>query len=292
MEKVAMIEDQCSDESDKKNRNKKKLEDAEGRSQDPFVRKKMLVQEKIAETREHITSRSDLLNKGGKGSVETVKSNAQIRKDLKELVEMKSELVRVHEEEEKKALKKAKTKPGKEETVQKNLAKRKEIIDVIQENIDDLKYQEKNPGGGAEAAGGAGRSQLMGGPQQRAKVSRPKAPQKDLTEMDAGSEGLDSQFLQIQKNDQELDQELDLVHQGVKRLGIMAQDMNTELKIQNAMIQETKAKADSVNENLLMTNKRMKEALDKSGGGMKWCMNMICLVILLAVVGYIYKLVA
>lgn len=92
----------------------------------------------------------------------------------------------------------------------------------------------------------------MGGPQQRAKVSRPKAPQKDLTEMDAGSEGLDSQFLQIQKNDQELDQELDLVHQGVKRLGIMAQDMNTELKIQNAMIQETKAKADSVNENLLM----------------------------------------
>lgn len=47
-----MIEDQCSDESDKKNRNKKKLEDAEGRSQDPFVRKKMLVQEKIAETRE------------------------------------------------------------------------------------------------------------------------------------------------------------------------------------------------------------------------------------------------
>ena len=167
---------------------------------------------------QHITSRSDLLNKGGKGSVETVKSNAQIRKDLKELVEMKSELVRVHEEEEKKALKKAKTvsrrdrraghhlplpsphprplracracssrptppscmlaataaaagcpaattalppahpvrsvfghqlpdvstplqKPGKEETVQKNLAKRKEIIDVIQENIDDLKYQ-------------------------------------------------------------------------------------------------------------------------------------------------------
>ena len=52
MEKVQMIEDQCSDESDKKERNKKKLEDAESRSQDPFVRKKMLVQEKIAETRE------------------------------------------------------------------------------------------------------------------------------------------------------------------------------------------------------------------------------------------------
>eukprot|EP01051_Picozoa_sp_SAG22_P008228 SAG22_NODE_614_length_8559_cov_4.732033_6_plen_133_part_00 len=52
LEKVTMIEDQCSDESDKKDRNKKKLEDAENRSQDPFVRKKMMVQEKIAETRE------------------------------------------------------------------------------------------------------------------------------------------------------------------------------------------------------------------------------------------------
>ena len=92
----------------------------------------------------------------------------------------------------------------------------------------------------------------MGQGAQRAKVSRPKAPKQDLAEMDAGAEGLESAFLQIQKNDQELDQELDLVHQGVKRLGIMAQDMNTELKIQNAMIQETMAKADSVNENLLM----------------------------------------
>jgi hypothetical protein len=36
----------------------------------------------------------------------------------------------------------------------------------------------------------------------------------------------------------------------------------------------------------------MKAALDASGGGMKWCMNIICLVILLAVVGYIYKMFA
>eukprot|EP01052_Picozoa_sp_SAG31_P019628 SAG31_NODE_1440_length_8331_cov_4.818270_2_plen_105_part_00 len=58
---------------------------------------------------QHLNARADLLNKGQKGSVENVKSNAQIRKDLKELVDMKAELERVHEEEEKKALKKAKT---------------------------------------------------------------------------------------------------------------------------------------------------------------------------------------
>ena len=52
--------------------------------------------------------------------------------------------------------------------------------------------------------------------------SRPKPPAQNLDEMDAGTDGLDQAFLQIKKNDQELDQELDLVHQGVKRLGVMA----------------------------------------------------------------------
>ena len=47
--------------------------------------------------------------------------------------------------------------------------------------------------------------------------------------MDGGTDGLEQSFLQIKKNDQELDQELEMVHQGVKRLGVMATEMNTEL---------------------------------------------------------------
>jgi hypothetical protein len=58
---------------------------------------------------QHITERGDLLNKGGKGSVETVKNSAKIRKDLKELSEMKADLERVHAAEETKALKKARS---------------------------------------------------------------------------------------------------------------------------------------------------------------------------------------
>ena len=135
-----------------------------------------------------------------------------------------------------------------------------------------------------------GRDRLMG--QRAAGKSRPKAPASDLSEMDAGTEGLDQAFLQIKKNDQELDQELDLVHQGVKRLGVMATEMNTELKIQKAMIDETKQKADDVNEHLLEVNKKMKRALDSGGGASKICLNIICVIILLSVVGYIYQLVA
>ena len=120
--------------------------------------------------------------------------------------------------------------------------------------------------------------------------SRPKAPSQDLDEMDGGTDGLEQSFLQIKKNDQELDQELEMVHQGVKRLGVMATEMNTELKIQRAMIDETKQKAEDVNEHLLQVNKKMKRALDQSGGASKMCINIICLIILLSVVGYIYNL--
>ena len=52
MEKIDTIEDQCSDDQDKANRNKKKLQDKEGMSSDPFVQKKISIQEKIAETKE------------------------------------------------------------------------------------------------------------------------------------------------------------------------------------------------------------------------------------------------
>ena len=274
MEKIEMVEDQCSDESDKAKRNKSKLQDKEKTSTDPFVQKKMAIQEKIAETKavrlwpcegawrlitapvqltkialaQHVDKRGELLNSGGKGSVETVKASAAIRKDLKELEALKAELTEIHLGEEKKAMKKARSvrfarpfltlcaflewshccppqKPGGEEVVKQNIAKRDEILQVIEENIADLRFQERSAGqGGAAAGGGAagGRDRLMGQSSSQAKT-RPKPPAQNLDEMDAGTEGLDQAFLQIKKNDQELDQELDLVHQGVKRLGVMAQ---------------------------------------------------------------------
>ena len=48
-------------------------------------------------------------------------------------------------------------KPGGEEVVRQNLAKREEIIQVIQENIDDLRFQERNSGRGVGSGAESGR---------------------------------------------------------------------------------------------------------------------------------------
>jgi hypothetical protein len=366
MEKIEMVEDQCSDESDKAKRNKSKLQDKEKTSTDPFVQKKMAIQEKIAETKavrlrpcegvwpNHCARAADkncpcaargqergaveLGGQGERGNSEGVGGHSegpegaggpQGRADR----DPPGGGEKSDEEGPIGAFRAPfltpcaflewshccpPQKPGGEEVVKQNIAKRDEILQVIEENIADLRFQERSAGqGGAAAGGGAagGRDRLMGQSSSQAKT-RPKPPAQNLDEMDAGTEGLDQAFLQIKKNDQELDQELDLVHQGVKRLGVMAQvralggpsyqrhdggsgrwlvcwvmqEMNTELKIQNAMINETKQKAEAVNEHLLQVNKKMKRALDESGGASKMCINIICLIILLSVVGYIYKL--
>ena len=58
---------------------------------------------------QHVHRRADLLASGGKGSVDTVKASAAIRKDLKELEALKMELTHIHQVELQKAIKEARS---------------------------------------------------------------------------------------------------------------------------------------------------------------------------------------
>ena len=100
---------------------------------------------------------------------------------------------------------------------------------MIQENIDELRFQERNGGQGGGAAAGAaggaaGRDRLMGGKSQA--KSRPKPPGQNLDEMDGGVAGLQHSFRQVSSGavaqgvDVLLDMELESVRQGVRSLGV------------------------------------------------------------------------
>jgi len=293
MTSLADIKEQCSSDADKKRMEKDRLQNAEGASEDPFVRKKMQIQQKVEDTKAAIEAKRELASegRGTGGSVEGVKKSAEIRRSIKELRDLKKGLEQIHNQEVDDALRKARKKKGEQGValVEANSKKRDEILDVINQEIAGLEYDEKQSGVAKGKGGSAARGQLVGN-RSRQPQSRPKPPPQSLSEMDAGCEGLDQAFMQIEKNDQEIDQDLDLIHDGVKILGVMAQQMGEEAKIQSLMLEETNQKASDVNESLVDLNKKMKEVLDKSKD--KGCMTMICVILILAICGYIYKMVA
>jgi len=69
---------------------------------------------------------------------------------------------------------------------------------------------------------------------------------------------------------------------------MMATDINQELDKQNAMLDEVEHKIDNVTDKLVSRNAQMKKILEDSGGIQRWCPVLILLIILLALLGYIY----
>ena len=107
----------------------------------------------------------------------------------------------------------------------------------------------------------------------------------DLT--DAQQQGL----VQIEKNQQEVDQILELISAGIDDLHGMAQGMNDEIAKQNKMLDELETTVDKTNEHMEKVQKKMHETLEKTRGGDKCCMDMVLIFIIVAVGMLIVKLV-
>merc|ERR1712167_30380 len=65
----------------------------------------------------------------------------------------------------------------------------------------------------------------------------------------------------LQRKDEEIDQGLDMIAEGVQDLNNLALDMKDEVKTQAAMIDEITTKVDDASKHLTGLNKRMKKTL-------------------------------
>jgi hypothetical protein len=97
---------------------------------------------------------------------------------------------------------------------------------------------------------------------------------------------------QVDKNIAEQDQILDLISAGLDELKELSLDMNKNLKLQSAMLEEVDEKMDKTIAQFKSANSRLQDILDQSGGVSRWCPMIMCLVILLALAGFIVKLAA
>ena len=127
--------------------------------------------------------RADIIRKQGRGTVDSVKASAGIRKDLKALETLKVELLWEHEQATRRAAVYASSSAA-GSTVTQNIAKRDEILRIVQGHIDDLRWQERNHGTP---------------PGIFVAASRPLSPQ-ELAELDGGTNGLEQTFLDVPKD--------------------------------------------------------------------------------------------
>jgi len=81
------------------------------------------------------------------------------------------------------------------------------------------------------------------------------------------------------------------INKGLDDLLHMAEDINKTLKVQDAMLDELGQKIDNNIEAFKTANLKLKHLLKESGGLSRWCPMLICLIILLALLGYIYSMV-
>ena len=112
----------------------------------------------------------------------------------------------------------------------------------------------------------------------------PELPEIDLETQD----GLKS----LQRKDQQIDEGLDQIAEGVNDLRHLAIDMRDEVKVQSAMVDEITHKVDAASGHLTNLNKRMKKTLANTRSADRFILDFILLVILLGVVGYIVSLVS
>lgn len=94
-------------------------------------------------------------------------------------------------------------------------------------------------------------------------------------------------FEQCSKKDQEIDAALDMVAAGVTVLAQQAKTINTELKVQKALLEETEEKMEKNITALMALNKKLKHTI-KEVNKDKLCLYVICCALLVALAGTAY----
>ena len=101
------------------------------------------------------------------------------------------------------------------------------------------------------------------------------------------------QVQQIQQRDKEMDAKyLDQIEKGVEDLRDIALRANEAVKTTNVMLDNLEQKIIDVQDHLDRVNRKMKTTLEQVGRRSdKLCIDIICIVILLGMVGVLYNLI-
>jgi len=247
---------------------------------DEFKRIKASIAADVKEVREALKERELLLDKPGTaGTKATVQLSHSIRQQIKGLRDNGNKLRELQRKE-------ATRTKGKALAVEQSET-RQEQVELVFKHIEEVENQERRRYGGKTTEA---RVELFSGGRKGGamQISATRVPTggTELPDLET-VEGL----RMIQRKDQQIDEALDQVAEGVSELKDIALTMRDEVKIQSSMVDEITNKVDSANQHLNSMNKRMKKTLEATRSADRFILDFILLIILLGIVGYIISMI-
>ena len=255
---------------------------------DEFSRLRKHVATSVREVRDLLAARDDMANKGSTGAV-AARTSHRIRQLLKQARDDAHRLEGLQRKEA------AKTR-GKEKAIEQS-ENHQEIIQLIFKDIEECELQEKKryTGKNSEArvdlfaVGGRG---IALGPAAMTGRRGDGGPSTSASteHREIGADTQEGLQLLAEKN-AVIDQQLEVVAEGVSELKTIALTMRDEVKVQSAMVEEITSKVDAASSHLNNINRRMKQTLMQTRSADRFILDFILLTVLLAIVGYIISLV-
>lgn len=92
-------------------------------------------------------------------------------------------------------------------------------------------------------------------------------------------------------HDADFDRKLDHIQGGIQRVGNIARDIGNELDVQEKMMEDIDTHMDAVDAKFRANNRQLKRLVAQSGGNSRICILMTLLLVLFALVAYIFNIV-
>jgi len=265
---------------------------------DDFQRKKHGLNVMLQDIRADVDRLNELRKKLGREERDTqtirLQSDNTIR--LKEAIELFNDV--------KKQLDKDAARTGRKKLEEKELNDRRHLVILLGEDIKDLTNQNAR----VKAIAGENETELairVEKRRQRETERREKRTEArksrrhlrndfdadELKEAQPYSEQEQAFEQKVAENMAEQDAMLQEIINGLDELKEIANEANKQLTVQKAMLEQVDDKIDSNIRQFKSANKRLQTILDESGGLSRWCPVLICLVVLLALIGYLFGVV-
>jgi len=267
MEVLIKIQEDTADQS------AKKKQQEEEKDMDEFTKIKRQISRDIKEVRKRIEERNQLLGKTDNNTV-TVRMSSDVRNKLKGIQKDAEQLQSLYQEEASKLEKKKAKGKDLDPAMEREVAARGELVDLAFKHIEECKQMEKSGYKYSNGLSGYDDKDL------------PKPTITELPDID------DEKFQDLRKNNALIDEKLELVEQGVSVLRDMANQHTREIEMQEVLIAENDKQVTKTQATLDNLNKRLKNTLNKVRSCDRFVLDFILVIIILAIIGYVYKMIA